>query len=652
MCEKYLNWLDFNNNQEFYNNQCVKLCNADFLFGTLRIRVPCKLVLLENIIFNPDNGDQSNWFFEPPKSINNVHYINDSYKLGFFTALAIESSNVIIDLNNFEIKQSYKHFLLQRFFSIIELASAPFIPNQGPANFGNTIKSATHVTIINGTLGLSSHHGIHGNNNTNITIDNICIKNFEICGIGLNNAKYVKINNVNIGPNVHFLPVISTFSSAIFTRHKISDILKYLNPHKNAYIDLSEKLHILELSIVNTITSILENNNIDICKYPELKIYQNTTGFPDGTTYGILINNKGVAVNGFLEKFDAENNSTNITIENVLIHDIIVSIKEIPAIINNNNKPLTGLFGDLFQISIAFGENIFNKYKQNPLSNILIALSRWSFNEIEGFDPDLVLLKKDGHLGTFNISPYLVPLLYDINTSNDILLSITSNDDLSNILSKTKFTVVGNSDSMFHVIKGLMGIRLDGVINSNIYNVKILNVYNYSSQGAPLTEDDFTGPSNGGHPNQNITDGYSGTNLYAIVCSSCKNINMNIVYVELLKSIGPIYAVQSFYENTNITTTHFYTQYKINIDEPHIPTTNFPIKCPMQSINTDISHSSIISCPVIGPLKNKLNAPNLQLIINYPIKHFLYEKYNININKIHTIKPDCLFIKYKINIKN
>ena len=107
---------------------------------------------------------------------------NSNLQLGFFAAIIIECSNVILDLNGHEIKMSPAFYLRQRFYSHIELGSAPFVPRVGPHDYINFI-SAQNVQIKNGTLGLTSHHGIHGNLAKNITIENLHIKDFEVGGL-------------------------------------------------------------------------------------------------------------------------------------------------------------------------------------------------------------------------------------------------------------------------------------------------------------------------------------------------------------------------------------------------------------------------------------------------------------------------------------
>ena len=169
-----------------------ELANIDFRSGTYRISNPGIYILKEDIIFDPNSdNDGKPWDWD-------LTYKTKAYTFGFFAAITIETNNVEIDLNNHSIKQSTRHSYFQRFFSIIELASTPFLPKQGPANFGNEIISANNITIKNGSFLLSAHHGIHGNDNSNITIQNIDFFNMEVAAIHINNPKNIKVKNCNI----------------------------------------------------------------------------------------------------------------------------------------------------------------------------------------------------------------------------------------------------------------------------------------------------------------------------------------------------------------------------------------------------------------------------------------------------------------------
>jgi len=151
----------------------------DFVPGTVRIRSPGTYHIKENIEFNP-TGSHLSWSGIPEDS--NTYPQNGGYILGFFAALTVEADNVEIDCGGNSIAMSQNFHRKQRFFSIIELGSAPFIAGQGPPQFANGIVtsaplvSARNVSIRNCVLGLSSHHGMHGNDNDGVTIDNLTIK--------------------------------------------------------------------------------------------------------------------------------------------------------------------------------------------------------------------------------------------------------------------------------------------------------------------------------------------------------------------------------------------------------------------------------------------------------------------------------------------
>ena len=82
--------------------------------------------------------------------------------------------------------------------------------------------------IINGTLGLSSHSGIHGNNNANIVLQHLNVEDFESTGIQLNGVHNAFIDCANIR-GIPFAPLQSlTFS---FLQHK-KKIEKYVTDNE------------------------------------------------------------------------------------------------------------------------------------------------------------------------------------------------------------------------------------------------------------------------------------------------------------------------------------------------------------------------------------------------------------------------------------
>eukprot|EP01084_Bolivina_argentea_P081830 148160_1 len=145
------------------------------------------------------------------------------YFLGFFSGITIETKKgVILDLNEHSIGMSKSYYFQQGYFSIIELGSQPFLPMHGPGNFGVNPVWAENVIIKNGILRLSSHHGIHGNNNNEIQILNINSYNFDVAGIQCNSCENLLISNCIIGPQNNGIPLLGryTHSRALLPRLK------------------------------------------------------------------------------------------------------------------------------------------------------------------------------------------------------------------------------------------------------------------------------------------------------------------------------------------------------------------------------------------------------------------------------------------------
>ena len=122
--------------------------------------------------------------------------------MGFFAGITIETADgVVLDLNGHTIGMSTAFFYQQGFFSVIELGSQPFVPMHGPGNFGATPLWAENVEIRNGVIRRTSHHGIHGNNNKNVLIENLSVRDFVTHGIQLNGFEDVVLKDIDIGPS-------------------------------------------------------------------------------------------------------------------------------------------------------------------------------------------------------------------------------------------------------------------------------------------------------------------------------------------------------------------------------------------------------------------------------------------------------------------
>ena len=215
----------------------VYLYNDDFVDGTLRIKRSGTYIIMEDIVFNfnapsaeqmakesfsPNaiDMDELYWYPTTEQAKVNGEYpglytYSGPFTLGFFAGISIETNYVTIDLNGFSLSQDQKFYFQQRFFALIEMASQPFVPGQGPANWGaGSDVYAQNVVIKDGTLGLSSHHGIHGNNNNFVTISNVNVAQFDVAGMQCNSCTNVVISDCVIGPQNQNIPLLGRYTHA------------------------------------------------------------------------------------------------------------------------------------------------------------------------------------------------------------------------------------------------------------------------------------------------------------------------------------------------------------------------------------------------------------------------------------------------------
>jgi hypothetical protein len=563
--DKSILWSEFYKNPEEHKYKIINIYNDDFKYGTIRIKYPCTIKLQENIIFNPDNGDNSNPYFEPSLSTRRASYSHHGYILGFFAAITVECPHVTINLNNFEIRQSAKHYLLQRFYAHIELADQPFIPKQGPGDFGDTIDSAEHCIIKNGTFGLSSHHSVHGNNNRDITIHDVNMHHFEVAGVALNGCINYEMNDCNIDGKFNNIPVLGIFSAAVFLRIFVKHMIKYATK-KDAVDDLTNKLNELENAINYVIKDVIHGNHLadhyDLHKInPDrkiTKIFINESGIVDGTTYGMLIHGKGVAVNAFKETKPDTYLSKNVVIKNVNIKNIIGNTQEILALSSgikssdigySKGGVQTDTAGAVFQIITVLDND--GSYKGNVVSDMQISVARWSDEYLDCHDHKLAELKKNGRLGTLNIHPTIVAWA----VPGIIYNGITNKTHFSQVMEISGFKYLGNGDTMFHVNKGFYGIRMDSVDGITI-NCNISNIIDKSNIGSDIPGK-YTGALDGGHLNQGSMVGYTGAQAFGIHFSACDNIKIYRSKINCIHSNnGSAYGVYNSNETTNVELYH------------------------------------------------------------------------------------------------
>ncbi|KAL7531749.1 hypothetical protein ACHAXR_004213 [Thalassiosira sp. AJA248-18] len=328
----------------------ICLNQVDFDQGTKIISTPGIYKLCENISFGPNGpapGELPNEDAYDP--VFNGLYSTNEFGLGFFTALSIASPDVTIHLQGDTIEQSAGHALMQRFLSVIELASSPFISSAGPAQFvgdGESFIPASNFNIFGpGVIGRSSHHGIHGNDNTNVTIVGNEFIDFEVAAVSLNNVDSLEILNCNIERNRHDVRIVGLFSTARFLR-PYGKYLKSQGYEMELYDSQTKKTKTKSAADIydNLITAIknvyqdvvLDNGQIRENNHrEEYGLFHNPFNVVDGPCYAFLVHGKGPAVGGQGEDFDETDDtvtSSNVVIKDNTINGIKCWNNEVPAL--------------------------------------------------------------------------------------------------------------------------------------------------------------------------------------------------------------------------------------------------------------------------------------------------------------------------------
>lgn len=491
----------------------VFLNNSNFENGFYIITQPGTYILTEHIVFNPNfKWLKENHFllFPTTQQYKEPPYNNQSTQLGFFSAIVIQSSHVIIDLNGYSISQSKLHYLQQRFFNIINLNSSMFIHTQGPINgsLSNPIKDidSQYIHIKNGSFGLTSHYGIFGNNNSHIIIENCEFTNFEVGGISLNNCDHSIFKNINIHHNHIHIPVTSNYSlliNTLITLQKCDPSLLHdiqINDTNAKHVLQNlYRLHcrIIKNYIINEYKQIRSNTQHDIYEDEIEKLYHNSSGFSDGSTIvGIQITPKGVAIGDFTSNpCKHMKNNKDCKMNQEYCHDIYMDTIDINHIHTNINqtitmnykdKPLSGCVGDAIPLNCLVNEQGY--YHKYILYQNLFCLAK-------------LIQKENQNIVTSNYLPDFL-----IRWCDDLNLSLYELEEYKYI------SYNYNTDIMLHVNKGCIALRLGGI--RHLFLQKI-NIHSITNQGIIIDKDKFNSHT------------YSGNKAYGITFSYCKDIQIN-----------------------------------------------------------------------------------------------------------------------------
>lgn len=423
----------------------VHLTQNDFASGTYRIQTPDLYILDENIEFNPTPIAEATRTDKPVS--------------GWFAAITVEVDNVVIDLNGktLEAAQEFVDTHYFKAYANIELDNSPFggvlFGFVGASFPGDTTFVATNNSIVkNGTLGRSSHWGIHGNTNHNIEIHDVYVKDFEVAGIEMNGTTNTDIHDVKITGNEHLIAVTPMVAAA----ETLIDYLTTLS--QNGFPGAAEQLASLEEYVAT---------------HPE--IFDNPVLLPPNGFYGLFFTSGFTSATNFpmtpvdcaVAAFLADGGPVeNIKIKNIEMQGIIAAPQEFV------------LIGSRLTNDIAFNTSL--------VGLPVFGCGRWSdaFDAQGNFAPNALL---QAQVFAVNSQILLNPGLTGSLPANypAIAASILVPDQATFI--QETLPIFGRALDGF-LVKGVFGLRLDCADKGCVEAIVISEVKNLGMEGVEVAQ--------------------------------------------------------------------------------------------------------------------------------------------------------------------
>ena len=505
----------------------VYLYNNDFEQGTYRIKESGTYIIMEDIVFNfnapsddemamdgfsPNSIDVDELYWYPTHEQSDkrtgdypgLYDYEGAWSLGFFAGISIESDYVTIDLNQHTLSQHELFYFQQRFFAIIEMASQPFVPGQGPANWGAfDLIYPSHVVIKDGTLGLTSHQGIHGLNNDDVIITNVNAMNFDVAGVQCNACTNVEISDCVIGPQNQDIPVLGRYTHARAFIPRLKQLMEeYGEEEVTFYQRDATTIESLIDRLINQMDMIYFHFNAGV-EYDEddpewiaaKKLFFNPSGWMDGgSSYGLILGGAGAQVVGIGSR---TLKTSSITVNNVEIYGI--GNKAIEKIKFSTDQGSTRLVMfdaiDWMAVSDQIEDKTKSIYIGDAYTDLTFAIGQtvdsWYFLN------SLLISNEERE--------------YVFNGDNDAFQIIFKTPDPEDI---AYFDGCG-TDIQLHSSKGAIGFRIDGVEDLNIDNIYIHDIYNWADLGSNWCGT-YLGPSVGDE-DIDIQYGYTGTRSHGMI---------------------------------------------------------------------------------------------------------------------------------------
>jgi hypothetical protein len=339
-----------------------------------------------------------------------------------------------------------------------------------------------------GIIVRSSHHGIHGNDNTNIRLERIEFVDYEVAAMALNGVEGFNMEFCT-ATNRKDIPVLGTFSAARFMQRHL-DYLESSNTTttlrvQGVDLDISAIKTALKTSINNVFSDVIATGVIDVLAHPiDYALYANPEGVIDGNSYGILLNKIGVAVLGFPSRPHAPNfvkPSSDIYLRHVSVSNQHSKIREVVALRLGGGAVNDGA-GAIFQLL-----NL-HPVTQQPItiSSLDQSQAEYTGNPVADAQAFIAKALLAGDFAGSGID----------NSRNKIGQPIIDWIEAGNTgAPEAKLATLAiegwqcNGDSMAHVQKGAIGFKIDSSLNVRIVDSYADDVLNIGLAGSTVCGD-------------------------------------------------------------------------------------------------------------------------------------------------------------------
>ena len=322
----------------------------------------------------------------------------------------------------------------------------------------------------------------------NVKVVGVEFRDFEVAAVALNKADNLVISDNVVTNNRHDVPIVGMFSAARFIR-PYGKYLKYIDysvkdengtvwkTAEHAYDDL--------ITSINKVYDDVSNHGfIQKDKNPqEFHLFDNPHRAVDGPCYAFLVHGKGPAVGGQGEMFnelDSSTTSSDIVIQDNIVNGIKCWNNEVPALFGKcggHGCIQNDVRGSVFQ-TIKSSDSVDNPYLS------IDAAGKYIGNVVANMQLIVAQAVLDGTLTNFpaaQIGPNSI--------TQDLIDWARNGGTLT-----PKY--ICNGDSMHHVMKGMIMIRVEDTEGFDVSGNIISNVENLSPKPYGSCYDYHIGTSN------------------------------------------------------------------------------------------------------------------------------------------------------------